>query len=731
MRKDLVIRLCILFIAYFLCPLVFSQEIKFKVLNTNGNPVENADVIILGEHKVLRTDENGECRVEMIDKKAISLRIVHPSYYEKEMTVSNIENYGEIEIVLVPFVRQKEEIIITATRYPEPSIKIPSAHNVLTKDILEEKAASTIEQALTSVSGISSIGSGGYSKVPAIRGVARKRILILVENARIFSDRRTGPNASFVDPEEIEKIEIIKSPSSVQYGSEAMGGVIQIFTKDFPEKGIQGRLSLKYGFNGEEKKGGFQIGRKFGKNGIFFSLNAVDSEDLSSPQGKIPMSHYSRYNSFLRLGHKSDKRDIAFGFLISRGRNIGKPTLDSLSSPTYYPRENHNLIFLNWKEKIKEGVELSVHFSLNPNFLETNAEKFNEYKISETFARTESTDKSFQISLRKDLFNKMKLTFGLDSFLRSNCNAKNTYRNFSSIGELVSVTEEQSIKNGSMANAGLFLTIDYWGLKPFDLVAGLRGDTFFLRSEIPEPIKNKITENALTGFLGLSIEVKRNIFLFSNISTAYRVPDLSERFYTGITGRGFIIGNPDLKSERSLNMDLGVKIAKDNLYWGFYLFNYSMKDLVERYRKEGKLYSYQNMDKGYLRGMETEIEYYPFQGLKFYANFNLCEGKSTLKNIPLNDVPPPNILLGSKIWKGKFWGDFSCYMQKKLEKPGPSEIPIAGFSVFNFHFGYYDGARRFFIKIDNIFNKSYKPRPDPDAREEPGRAISFNFVHEF
>lgn len=708
---------------------IFSHEVKVRVLSINGLPVENAEVRISGDERFLSTDNNGECSIEIREKKQIKLKVSHPLYYERELTVR--AGSDKIEIILIPILKQREEVTVTATRYPELSIKLPVAEKVLTKDTIEEKSGSTIEQVLTGVSGISSIGSGGYSKVSAIRGIARKRTLYLVENARVFSDRRTGPNASFVDPEEIERIEIIKSPLSVQYGSESMGGVIHTFLKNLPEMGWKGRFNLRYGFNGEEKKGGFEIGKRSGKNGFFFSLNFVDSEDYSSPDSKIPMSHYSRFNTFLRFGRKDENRDLSLGFLLSRGIDIGKPNIDSMTSPTYYPRENHNLFFLNWREKGLKSGELFVHLSINPNFLETLTESWGEYKTKETFARTESIDGNFQISISRNIFERFKVSIGIDSFLRTDCNAINIYRNFTQNGDLQSVTEEKSVKNGSMGNAGIVLTFDYWGIKPFDIVAGLRNDFFFLKSDVSDPsIKNKVEERALTGFMGASIELKENIFLFSNLSTAYRIPDLSERFYTGITGRGFIIGNPDLKSEKSFNVEGGMKVINDNFFAGIYLFNYSMKNLVERYRKEGKIYSYGNIDEGYIRGFEAELEFFPVQGLKFFSNFHWIKGESKVKKTPLNDVPPPSILVGSRVWKGKLWGELSCYMQRKHDRPGSSEIAIPGFSVFNFKGGYYAGSKRVFINVGNILNKKFKARPDPDAMDEPGRSISVSFVYD-
>ena len=100
-------------------------------------------------------------------------------------------------------IKQTEELVVSATRYPERGIDIPAIENVLVASEIERKEPANIEMALSNAISFASIGSGGYSKVSSIRGLARKRILLLVDNARINSDRRTGPGASFVMPEDV------------------------------------------------------------------------------------------------------------------------------------------------------------------------------------------------------------------------------------------------------------------------------------------------------------------------------------------------------------------------------------------------------------------------------------------------------------------------------------------------------------------------------------------------
>src|SRR5207237_6381547 len=95
---------------------------------------------------------------------------------------------------------------------------------------LGQRAPATLSQALENVPGTSFI-SEGQGAVPAIRGLARGRSLIVVDGGRASSERRAGANASFLDPAVIGSIEVARGPGSVAYGSDAFGGVIAVRTR--------------------------------------------------------------------------------------------------------------------------------------------------------------------------------------------------------------------------------------------------------------------------------------------------------------------------------------------------------------------------------------------------------------------------------------------------------------------------------------------------------------------
>jgi len=189
-----------------------AVEIKGEVLNLEGKPVVEAVVLYRNSGNKTLTDEKGLFTLNVPDEEKIQLEIIHPEYLEQEITITSKDLSKKVTVRLIPYIMQREEVVVTALRYPESSSSVPAAETVIPEETITEKMSSSVTESLSNVPGVSNIGAGGFSLVPNIRGLARGRVLIMIDNARVTSDRRTGPNASFVDPRNIEKIEVLRSP---------------------------------------------------------------------------------------------------------------------------------------------------------------------------------------------------------------------------------------------------------------------------------------------------------------------------------------------------------------------------------------------------------------------------------------------------------------------------------------------------------------------------------------
>jgi outer membrane receptor protein involved in Fe transport len=732
MKKAALIRL---FLGFIFVSGAYAVDIKGRVQSPAGKEIPEAVVLHRASGASAVTSADGSFSLSIEASPPIAVEVIHPDYFDGLFELSAKMLERPVTLILAPLIRQNEEVVVTALRYPEPANKIPAAETVLETTALQESRAPNIIEALNTLPGVTALGSGGFSLVPSIRGMARRRVLVLIDNSRIMSDRRTGPSASFISPEDIARIEVLRSPSSIFYGSDAIGGVVNIFTKEPPDDdGFRGRVHGGYDSVNAEKEYGLSLSGSKNGWGFYLSGQGLDAENYASPLGEVLQSSYAQKTLFGKLTYRSDRRDIDLSFLGARGADIGKPNRTSATKPTWYPRENQNLAQLGWTEKGFAGGDLSLHAYANPNFLETRTQTLSgtpSYVSKDAFSRTESTDFGVEAAFARKLSSDFRLTGGLDLYGRSAVGASNQELSYDGAGNLTKTFTETPYDRGAQRAFGAYVSGDFSGLRNLDLVGGLRYDRLFQSAHPGGGEAQESRDDAVTGFFAVSYRISRFLMAFANASSAYRTPGLNELFYTGITGRGFIIANPDLTPERSLNVDAGLKWIAPRLYAAVYGFRYEIEGLIDRYIVGPSLYAYQNVDRARLFGLELEAEYYPIPGWKVFGNFATLKGESAVTGTAVNDVPPMRLVLGSRVWVRRLSLEATGIFQSRKDNPGPAEIAIPASRLVNLRTSYAFRAVTVYVQANNLLNETYLARPDPEAMEEPRRGFVFGVSYTF
>ena len=139
-------------------------------------------------------------------------------------------------------------ILITASRLAETVDETLAPVTVITRKEIEEKQATTVEEVLRAVPGITFGNNGGVGKLTSLflRGTNSNHVLVLIDGVKVGNATSGTTPFQHLPLDQIEKIEVVRGPRSSLYGSEAIGGVIQIFTRKGNEK-TRPRLSLSAG----------------------------------------------------------------------------------------------------------------------------------------------------------------------------------------------------------------------------------------------------------------------------------------------------------------------------------------------------------------------------------------------------------------------------------------------------------------------------------------------------
>lgn len=184
---------------------------------------------------------------------------------------------------------------------------------------------------------------------------------------------------------------------------------------------------------------------------------------------------------------------------------------------------------------------------------------------------------------------------------------------------------------------------------------------------------------AWNGFVGLVLPVGTTLLLSGDLGSGFRFPSLSERFFTGTTGRGGVIGNPDIESERSLNLDLGVRWqpGRGRHSLAGHVFRNRIEDYIERVELEPDLFSFENLTSGTIAGLELDISHDLSKRWQLSWTGHLIEGRAG--DEPLADIPADRLELTlRRIQEHWRWEAGWEYRDGKTD-PGPGEktIPAA------------------------------------------------------
>jgi len=249
------------------------------------------------------------------------------------------------------------------------------------------------------------------------------------------------------------------------------------------------------------------------------------------------------------------------------------------------------------------------------------------------------------------------------------------------------------------------------------------------------PNKKRISrgDESLSACVGMVLQLTPQVSLLANIGRSFRFPSVSELFYSGLTGRGTIFGNPNLKPEKGLNLDLGIRYLHENFFASVYGFSSTISDIIEKYGGEGdEEYLYRNLTEGRIMGLEGELYFALVKNMELFVNFHLMNGREKGTDYSLNYVPPSRLTFWGKYSHGAFWFEPKIMLVSAKTDPGPLEVKIDGYTLVDAIFGLKANRHFTFLAIaQNILNKTYYSSADEQGVWAQGRGFVFKATYAF
>ncbi|NDV83362.1 TonB-dependent receptor [Bacteroides sp. 51] len=246
-------------IIYLILLLSISISISAKDYTIQGKVVDqkdktglsNINVGIQGTNKGTLTNRNGEFSLSGVAGEECILAVYAIGYETVLQTLKPGNNTGKLTIVLEEKPYELEQVVVTATRSERVLKDVPIATQVISRKTLEKMQISNFRDVLEyEMPGVEFTNNGGYANINML-GFGGKYVLFLVDGERMAGESFDNIDYNRINMDNIERMEIVKGASSSLYGSNAVGGVVNIITKK-PDRPLQIQASGRYGSHGEQ-----------------------------------------------------------------------------------------------------------------------------------------------------------------------------------------------------------------------------------------------------------------------------------------------------------------------------------------------------------------------------------------------------------------------------------------------------------------------------------------------
>ena len=700
----------------------------------SGHPLADATVTLAGFPGVVKTDAEGHFTWQAPPAPPFQIVVVLPGgHVARPIPVTHLPD--EILRVRVDALADETVTVIGAA----PSVTAPpaAATTLLSSAQIARRTPENLMQALETVPGVTSV-SEGHATVPAIRGLARGRTLVLIDGARVSSERRVGPSATYADPSTFEGIDVARGPGSVAYGSDAIGGVISVRTRR-AQPGAPFRLagSGTIGAGIPEWRGMLEVSKGFSRGGVVAQAHARGADDWTSPVGDHAVLNSGwRDRGFNgRADYQIGRGLFSAGWQSDFGRDIERPRNNSSEVRFYYPFETSHRLTSSFEMADVAGLQqLALTGFVGSVEQRTDQDRAATATSPRGIERADLSARDFHVkaSGRRRLAG-ARLQFGVDVSGRFNLDAVDSHVTYRPDGTIDATEENLSVDGARRTGSGAYIQADSSATPWIRVAAGIRADRVTTRSRGGYFGSRASANGAISGFGSMTAGPFAGFSVTGQVARGFRVPTLSDRYFRGPSGRGFITGNPALAPETSLQFDLAARYTVGRTQLAGYAYHYRIDDLVERYSTAPDVFFFRNRGRARLRGIELEARTDLGAGVALEGGVNIGRGEGTDVGGPLDDIGSDTIFIVARKDLGRrAFGQLRASFTADDDRPGPSEIRTPSAQVVDLSAGWRVApGLELRGNLRNLLDDAYYASPDPRWVYAPGRSGSLTLAFEF
>lgn len=619
----------------------------------------------------------------------------------------------------------------------------PNAISVVDQAEISIRAPTDIGSALENTVGVMVQRTGRGQSSPFIRGVTGNQVLILVDGVRLTNGTfRAGPNQYFntIDPNSVERIEVIRGPGSVLYGGDAIGGVINVVTKSANITGadyasgstVQRFSSADLGYTGR-----LNVEGAIGSSGIFVGGGYGNYNDLDiggtvdAPAGftfgRQPQTSWRYKSADLKFNYRLTRTDeFVFGMQHYTGEDIFRSDRFADNRITLFDPQQRDLFYARWQgfdpDKLVTTYQITASF--HKTFEGTRDERSvgTPNQFVDVDRRFSDEQTGLTAVFGSDLGAAGWLSYGVDWYHDEvDASATDTGGDGNPTNDVA-----QFPNNAYYSRYGVFLQWDVLVTDRLRAQAGGRfehvvaGGTLSAGNPVVSTDVDVEFEDWI-GNIGVVYEVNEFVHLVGSISEGFRAPNLDDlvainnNVFTGTQ-----LPNPTLEPENSFTYEVGAKVNSDYFRGQAFVWWNDFENQILRSLDEGDDLLVRSNQDSFLQGVEFDGELLFTDEWSLYGNFWYTFGRNDVLDEPLSRIPPTQGIVGvRRRWnEGQEWIDVFAWIAGKQgrlsarDMGDDNRIPLGGtpgFTTVNVRYGkLITDRQRLSLNLENIFDEQYR-----------------------
>jgi len=620
----------------------------------------------------------------------------------------------------------RQEITVTATGVEVAAFDSFQSVSTLDSFALAEKTASSIGEVLDNQPGVAKRSFGPGTSRPVIRGFDGDRVLILEDGVRTGTlSSQSGDHGEPIDVMNIERLEVVKGPRSLLYGSNAIGGVVNAVSRFFQmreqfQEGVHGYLTGGGGTNNTSGNGGagFEVGHR---NWLMWA-NASNQKtrDYKAGGGDVVVNSGSRFtNGSGGLGYYGDRSFISAGY--SYGEGIyGIP----------HEEGEEELVRLDFfRRNIRVAGGLSTPGSPIAGM---------RFNLNYSGWRHKELDFAEGDPVLGTLFNNKEYTYEAAADYRMGGRTTGTF-GFHGRHRDYATEGEEAISPPVQGDVASFYLLQDMSFERFKLEFGGRLEHTRYK---PEVLDNR-RFTGFSGAFGIQVPTWKNGAFVANYTHSYRAPALEELYNNGPHpgNLAFEVGDPNLHHERSDGMDVSVRHISDRIraeanFYYYDLGNFVFLDVTNEEEDGLRVANYAQGDSRYT-GTELVLNAGVHRNIWIDLGLDYTNAKLKTTNMPLPRIPPLRTHVGIE---GRYKG-FSVkpevILADKQDRVFTHEDPTSGYAIFNINASYTltqrHSSHHFAFTAFNLGDRLYRNHLSliKDVAPEIGRGVRFTYSMKF